>query len=201
MKDQRWLGTAAAIAATTAALVVTATSLAAATAKSPATMILRKTDVPGVQAYDDGDELENAFEEPLEAVGVDYEAATYTVLASSNPKGALRVIGWVIATASASQAKKAYAAAQKGLERARRASRAPKQAALSLPSYGNQQVAGLAEIDRGTGIGSATVLVRKNTVVWWLHVAHERRPPRTRAELVADLKTYAVKQKTRVGAG
>lgn len=201
MTNQRWRATAVAFATTAAALVVTGISLATAKAKDPATMILRKADVPGVQAYDDGDELEHLIEEPLDAAGVDYQAATYTVLAHSEAKGSLHVIGWVITTANAAQAKKAYAAAQKGLERLRLSARTPKLTPLSLPSYGNQQLAGIDEIDRGTGIGFGRLLVRKNNVVWFLHVLHERRPPRTRAELIADLKTYATKQKTRVGAG
>jgi hypothetical protein len=201
MTNRRRRASRVALTVTTAALVVAGASLAAATAKNPATMILRKADVPGVQAYDDGDELEHLIEEPLEAAGVDYEAATYTVLAHSEAKGSLHVIGWVITTADAAQAKKAYAAAQKGLERLRLSARTPKLTPLSLPSYGNQQMAGLDEIDRGTGIGFGRLLVRKNTVVWFVHVLNERRPPRTRAELIADLKTYATKQKTRVGAG
>lgn len=201
MTNQRSRTTAAVLVATTATLLVTAASLAAATAKNPATMILRQTDIGKIEAYEAGDEVENAIEDPLDAAGVEYEAATYTGLAYSDAKGALRVIGWVIATPNAAQAKKAFVAAQRGLETMRRSNRAPRPTPLPLPSYGNQQVAGLDEIDRGTGIGFGTLLVRKNTVVWFLHVAHERRPPRTRAELIADLKRYAVKQSTRVGAG
>ena len=203
MTDGRRRALTLAFTAATAAFAVTGTSLAAATAKDkdPAMMILRKADVPGVQAYDDGDELEHLIEEPLDAAGVDYQAATYTVLAHSEAKGSLHVIGWVITTASDAQAKKAYAAAQKGLERLRLSARTPKLTPLSLPTYGNQQMAGLDEIDRGTGIGFGRLLVRKRSVVWFLHVAHERRPPRNRAELIADLKRYAAKQRTRVGAG
>lgn len=197
-KQRAWV--AVALVATAGALIMTATSLASATARNPATMILRQADLPK-GAYEADDGVEHYVEDRLDAAGIDYEVADYTVLASSEAKGSLTVYGWVIATASAAQARKAFTAARKGLESWTRMTGGPRLTPLQLPAYGNQQTAGLDEIDPGTGIGYARVLVRKNTVIWMAHVAHERRPARTRAELIADLKRYAAKQKTRVGAG
>lgn len=194
-------GNATALAAIAGALVVTATSLAALTAKNPATMILRQTDIGKVEAYEVDDRVEHYIRDPLDAAAVDYEESTYTGLGYSETRGALQVSGWVIATPNAAQARKAFTAAQKGLESWRRMIGTPRLTPLSLPSYGNQQKAGLDEIDPGTGIGYGTLLVRKNSVVWFLHVAHERRPPRSRAELIADLRRFASKQARRVGAG
>ena len=191
----------AALAVIATALVVVATSLAAATAKNPATLILRQADIGRGATYEADDEVEHYVEEPLDAAGVDYEEATYFGLSYSKAKGSLRVSGWVIVTPNAAHARKAFAAAQKGQASWLRTIRSPKLSPLTLPSFGNQQAAGLDEIDPGTGIGYATLLARKNTAVWFLHVGHERRPPRSRAELIADLRRFAAKQAQRVGGG
>ena len=191
----------AALTAIAMTLAVVGTSLAAGTAKNPSTLVLRQADFARGATYEADDYVDQHYGDALDAAGVDYEEANYIGLTYSEAKGSLRVSGWVIVTPSAAQARKAFAAAQKGQASWLRAIRSPKLAPLTLPSYGNQQAAGLDAIDPGTGIGYATVIVRKNSVVWFLHVGHERRPPRSQVELLADLRRFAAKQARRVGTG
>lgn len=198
-KIARLIGVA--LAAITMSLVVVATSPAAAIAKNPATMILRQADIGRGATYEADDYVDQHYDDALDAAGVDFEEANYFGLTYSEAKGSLRVSGWVIVTPSPARARKAFTAGLKGQAAWLRTIRSPKLAPLTLPSYGNQQAAGLDAIDPGTGIGYATILVRKNTVVWFLHVGHERRPPRSRADLIADLRRLAAKQAQRVGGG
>jgi hypothetical protein len=70
---------------------------------------------------------------------------------------------------------------------------------VTLPAYGDQQFALYSAHRAGLG---AMVFVRKGTVVWQLRIAPIPRQFRpTKAQVLAVLRTYAAKQKTRVGAG
>ncbi len=69
-----------------------------------------------------------------------------------------------------------------------------------LPKYGHQQVATYSPAG-GEGIHILELLVRQNTVVWFIAVKREKRPPIPKAQFLAETKTYALKQKRRVGSG
>ena len=106
-----------------------------------------------------------------------------------------KAVGTIVITASsAAVARSVYAAA---VADARRSA----VATLRVPALGDQQYAALygrPALDDA----SAIVWVRKNTAVWQIQVSSVRNPSGfSRAEALAELVTYAVKQKRRVGAG
>jgi len=71
---------------------------------------------------------------------------------------------------------------------------------LDLPTYGDEQFARVGT-HPATGLG-VMVFVRKGAVVWQLRVAViPLQFQATEAQMVEVLKTYAVKQKSRVGSG
>jgi len=70
---------------------------------------------------------------------------------------------------------------------------------LTLPAYGDQQ---FALLGKDAGGPQAMVFARKRSVVWELRIGHG--PPKwtlTKAQVLAQLKTYAAKQKARIGRG
>jgi hypothetical protein len=72
---------------------------------------------------------------------------------------------------------------------------------LALPRYGDEQF-GLLGVQgaKESGGPQAMVFVRRGVVVWELRIGHS--PPKwtvTRAQVLAQLKAYALKQKARVG--
>jgi hypothetical protein len=67
--------------------------------------------------------------------------------------------------------------------------------------YGNQQAVFSKKATVLSSTGSVALFVRKRSVVWILWALLDRDTPPRMSEVVADLKTYAEKQKTRVGAG
>lgn len=182
-----------------AALVAVATATAATTAKDPMTLILRQADMPRGTTYEADDGVDT-LKEPLRTSGLTGAGALYLGAAFSKEKGFLEVSGIVITTESPASARKAFAVVRKARDAFRRSLGGDKMTPVSLPPLGTQQVA-LIDPPGNEGIGHAEVVVRRNSVVWVLHVKLERRPAPPVAELVGELKRYAAKQKTRVGAG
>src|SRR5262249_31768906 len=73
------------------------------------------------------------------------------------------------------------------------------QVQVSVPSYGDEQ---LGIFGGSGGETAATVFVRKGAVVWGLHVFHSPDQWKvSRAQVLAQLRTYARKQTARVAAG
>lgn len=191
------------LAAVVAALVVVlATAASAVTAvtviKDPSRMILRQVDVPGGQ-YEADDDLDEYLEKPLQATGLSGRVATYHGARFSDSKGFLQVSGIVLTVASAADARRVFALTTKARDRFSRRASNP-WTRVSLPAYGDQQRA-LVDPPEDHGIGHAELIVRKRTTVWLLYVTLERRPKPPVSELVADLKSFATKQKARVGTG
>jgi hypothetical protein len=73
--------------------------------------------------------------------------------------------------------------------------------AAGVPSYGDQQVAFSKTATVLSSLGSIAVVVRRRSVVWVLWALLDRDQPPKTSDVLADLKPYATKQKTRVGAG
>ena len=67
---------------------------------------------------------------------------------------------------------------------------------VQVPSYGDEQAALLNPDPIGVSL-----VVRKGAVVWQLGVGPAGVLVMTRAQVLADLRKYAAKQKRRVGAG
>jgi len=106
-----------------------------------------------------------------------------------------QLVGTIVITApSASVARRVYAAAVAD-------SKEDAVATLRLPALGDQQYAALygrAAVNETSGL----VWVRKNTVVWQVQTSSVRNPfGFSQPEALAELTTYALKQKRRVGAG
>jgi hypothetical protein len=191
---------AVALALVTAAAVCTG-ALAATAPKDPTTLILRKADFAAGANYDSNDNDDRGIDNALDARGLDVEAASYLGATYSRTKGFLQVSGAVWTPANVAEAKKVFAIVKKERGALFRRIGSMKQTVAVRPSYGNQQFARYDPAG-GEGIASMELLVRRNSVVWLLYVNVERRPniPK-KAEVVAQLRKYAAKQKRRVGAG
>lgn len=161
-------------------------------------MILRQSDLPRAQ-YEADDDLDSYLKQPLQAAGLSGRAAQYYGLTYSQQKGSLQVSGVVITVATAAAAQKALAIVKKARDTTLRPV-ASDWTTLSLPSYGDQQIA-LVNPPGNEGLGFVELIVRKKTVVWLLYVSLERRPKPPVSEIVADVKRYAAKLKQRVGTG
>lgn len=180
------------------ALLVAGTALAAPTAKDPMTMLLRKADMPAGTTYEasEGDDL--GLGDGMDAGGVDTTAASYYGVSFTKPKGAVHLSGVVYVADSAAAATKGFTLAKK--QRTAWWKKLGGAKTFQLPKYGDQQIT-YYDPAGPEGVGNFELLVRRNNVVWWLGIKHERHPPRPNADLLRDVKTYAVKQKLRVGNG
>jgi hypothetical protein len=170
-------------------------ALAAATAKNPKALVLRQSDFPR------GTRVGNSFgvKGPLSnqyAVGFEIRPGDMT------REEDVSVQLWVAKDVAA--AKGVYqqtVASYTGLKG---------EVTLKLPSYGDEQFADyLPNPSRPHG----QLIVRRNTVVWYLTVENctplsfscygtsRTEKPIGRAKATAELKKYAAKQKARVGKG
>jgi hypothetical protein len=184
------------------ALAVTAGALASPAVKDPSKLILQKKDFPAHSDYDaspgaDGFDLETA----LRAKGLDADLDGYVGETYSKDKGMLIVRGAVITTASVASAKRAFDVAVKARQAMWKVLGAKYRPFAGVPRYGDQQVA-FAKTPTVLQDGSIDLAVRKRAVVWLLEVVvTDRQPPPKMSEVVTDLKTYAAKQKARIGTG
>lgn len=182
-----------------ALVVVMATAATAVTAvKDPSTMILRQVDVGG-GGYEADDQLDDYLKSPLQAAGLSGRVATYYATTFSESKGFVQVSGIVLTVASPAEARRVFAITKQARDRFGKRIGSD-WTPLSLPSFGDQQRA-LIDPPGNEGIAHAELIVRRNTTVWLMYLTLERRPKPPVAELVADLKRFATKQKTRVGGG
>jgi hypothetical protein len=186
----------------TAALALAASALAASAARDPSTLILQRKDFPAHSDYDaspgaDGFELKPA----LEKKSLDVDLGGYLGETYSKKKGMLIVRGAVITTPSLAKAKQVFEVAVKARQAFWKLLGAKYTPFAGVPSFGDQQLA-FAKKPTVLVDGSMDVVVRKRTVVWLLEVVvTDRQPPPPMSEIVADLKMYAAKEKSRVGAG
>lgn len=190
----RTLGTSLVI--TLGVAVVAATASASVAAGDPIGLILKKSDFPAGTMYEADDSDYPLYKDRLDAAGVSFESATFQAISSSSTKGSTQVTGSVLVTPSVAQAKKGFTLMKSPKEFWWASTKRP----LTLPSYGDQQHA-LHDPAGGEGIWIAHLVVRKRATLWALRVIHERRPAISKAEFLASVKTYARKQRARVGAG
>ena len=188
------------VLATSAALAFAASAVAASAAKDPSTLILQKKDFAAGADYDwsSGDDFD--LTSALGAKGVAAKAATFLGATYSKRAGFLQVSGIVFTTAGAAKARIGFGIVTKERQAFWKRLRAGYKPIARIPSFGDQQLA-LYDAPGGEGIASIDLIVRKSSVIWLLNVKLERRPPPPMSEIVAALKTYAAKQKARVGAG
>jgi hypothetical protein len=164
------------------ALVLTATAAAVTSAKDPAQLMLARTDFPAGAKYNTFP-MDANYLKALAASGIKAKATAY--FAQLGTKGET-VSGLVNTTGSTSQAQKLY--------KLMKADLAPKPGSVvRLPAYGDEQIATLDVPD-----SKALLYVRKGSVMWTLEVNLNLL---TKAQTLAQLQAYAVKQKRRIGSG
>lgn len=186
--------------AAVAAAVVASTALAAPSASDPLRIVLQKADFPA------GVKVSPTRNPPyaLSAYGIKGLTGANTwvsVPAGGSVKTSLgdfpkmwRVEADVLASPDTGGAQRIF-----GLDSAGGgALGAPASAKVTLPSFDDEQVAFVWTGAQGT---QAWIVVRKQTVVWHLRVANAPLQWRnvTRAQALAQLKSYAGKQARRVG--
>lgn len=179
------------VVAVIATLAAAAAALGAGATKDPTSLILRKADMPAGSTYGFATN-ERFLVESLRAQGIKTRAASYVAERRSKTQS-LQISGAVVATASAGDARKAFGVLVK-----RRPS--PEMKPIRVLAVGEQQVA-LYEPPNRFGLGAAHLVVRKNTVLWVLAVELGRRPAPAKADILAGLQKYALKQRARVGSG
>jgi hypothetical protein len=186
--------------AVTAALAVAASALAASTAKNPTMLILQKKDFPAGADYEPSSPDDLDLKDALTAKGLDVQTAGYLGSTFSNKKGQLVIHGAVIATPSITAGKRAFGIVVKARQDFWKTLGAPLQPAHVNPAFGDQQVA-LSKKPSALHDGTIDLVVRKRAIVWVVEVVLKRQPLPSMSEILADLKMYAAKQKTRVGGG
>lgn len=198
MSGRRIGSVAASLVAVALVPAATLGATAATAVNDPSRMILRQVDVGGGE-YEADDDLDDYLKKPLQAAGLSGRVATYYATTFSASKGFVQISGIVLTVASPAEARRVFAITKQARDRfGRRVS--SDWTPVSLPFFGDQQRA-LIDPPGNEGIAHAELIVRKRTAVWLLYVTLERRPKPTVAELVADLKRLATKQKRRVGSG
>ena len=174
-----------------------ASANAATTAKSPKALALQLSDFPA------GATLNNPAQ--FSGPGGSFYSQTFDVKNGGQEE---EVTNYVSVEPNTGSANSTYA-----IQKATIGSE-PGEQALSLPSYGDTQAANWAVVKRGGGAKRArsTLTVRKGRIVWYLIVEncgvlapdacfHPPMPPQiTEAKAVAELKKYALKQKSRIGS-
>jgi hypothetical protein len=165
-------------------------ALAASAAQSPLTLVLGKSEFPAGARYHSG-LMPGSFSQGLRALGVSAQGAYVSVQIATGTAKYRGVDSFVVTTGSAGQARTAFKAFKQELA-------IGDTSPLRLPSYGDEQLALLQAPKLGLG---ASLLVRKNRVVWQLELGGGGLQVMSRATLLAELQKYARKQKTRVGAG
>jgi hypothetical protein len=177
---------------------VAAVALAAGAVKDPSKLILLRKDFPAHSDYEAGDELDYGHAVRTLNASVDgYYAGTY-----SAAKGHLQLHGAVITTRNAAAAKQAFGLAKQHLQTTWETTGAVYKPGGGVPTYGDQQAVFFKTATVLSSTGALAVVVRKRSVVWVLWVLLDRNgQPPTPSEVLGGLKTYAAKQKARVGAG
>jgi hypothetical protein len=192
------------------ALAVTAAASAGSAAPDPVKLALQRLDMPAKLLPSAG--ASRVDPEDLAGLGVSgLKAADYTYSWAPPGGGAVGGIhkgwilfGYVFVAPSSAGAEKLYQHATKlryglplGGAPLLYPTRNPVQ--LSLPRYGDEQ---LGIVGGGDNDVDATLYVRKGAVVWGLSIAYSPDAWKvTKADVLAQLKLYAHKQASRVGAG
>jgi hypothetical protein len=179
--------------------IVAGTAHAASAGKDPMTLILRQGDLPRGAIYEADDDDNMAVEEAIADRDIAVDEASYWGSTYSKAKGSVAVTGVVFVAGNIGAAKKVFPIAKKRRDVFWK--NAGPTTAPVVPRFGDQQHARISPPDAGTGIGSVELIVRKKSIVWLLNVNIERRPARSKAELLGELKTYARKQQRRIGTG
>lgn len=183
------------------ALAVATSAAAAGAAKNPSALILLRKDFPAHADYEAGSGVEGFnLDAALEKSKLDAGLAGYYAATYSEQQGHLQIRGAILTTSSLKDANTAFGialAARKGLWKTLGEHHKPMS---GVPLYGDTQ---LAFLKKPTVLesGAIDLVVRKRKVVWVFQVLIDRTPPVSVSALLTNLKTYAAKQKGRIGPG
>lgn len=169
----------AAVAALVAA-AMTATALAASTAKDPKTLVLQKSDLPAGASLKGKPIRDKNAQVHAYSVEWRYKAGAKQFHLIS----VASVMSRAVAVAAFRQARSLF---RSGYRK------------ISLPKYGDEQVAALAREDN-----AGELWVRKGGIVWSISVntvSFVKDGVITKPESIAHLKRFAPKQMKRVGSG
>lgn len=175
---------------TAAGVTLLGSALAASAAQSPLALVPAKSEFPANAKYTSG-RMPTSFSQGLNALGVKAQGAYLSVQVATGTTKYRAIDLFVVTAGSAAQARTAFTVFKKELA-------LTDVSRIRLPSYGDEQLAVLQAPKLGLG---ASLLVRKNRVVWQLELGGGGLQVMSRATLLAELQKYAMKQKARVGAG
>jgi hypothetical protein len=165
-------------------VVVAGIASGATAAKDPLRLVLQRSDMPAKAKYTNG--RLPTVEKGLAGVGISGDAAFHHSNIQRRATRTDMVSGLVVVVGSAADARRTYRLFKDDL--------APKPPSIvRLPRYGDDQVAWWTP-----SVSKAELLVRKSSVVWQLEVNPD---PGTKAQTIAQLNAYAVKQRRRIGTG
>jgi hypothetical protein len=174
------------------ALVVTAVCAVSASAggaaNNPLSLVLQRADFPAKTRWTS--QRSPAFEKTLTDAGLQGKAAFFFADIARGSTETLLVSGLVIVLPNAAQARRAFASYRNVFP-------ATKRDIVRLTAYGDEQV---AVVPTQPGV-RADLRVRTGAVVWRLEIKWAGTVRFTRAQALAELATYARKQKRRVGRG
>jgi hypothetical protein len=182
------------IAATLVALAAAAACAVPASAgsaeKNPLTLVLQRSDFPAKTRWTAARYA--SIEKALAGAGYQAKAADYLAEIPRGSTEMLYVGGRVMVLPSAADARRLFAAYKQDLALQQKLART-----VRLSSYGDEQSA-FVQSKPGT---RADLRVRKGAVVWRVEIKWGGTEGFTRAQALAELRTYATKLKRRVGAG
>jgi hypothetical protein len=175
----------AAMLTTLAAAMLTASAAAGGAASDPLRTVLQRSDFPAKTRWTGSRDA--ALETSLAKAGIEGRAASYLTHIPRGGTEELLVSGLVIRLPSIAEARRVFGSYRNPFP-------APPRDVVRLPvAYGDEQVA-IATGDPAR----ADLRVRKGAVVWRLEIKWAGTDEFTRARALAELRTYAAKQKRRV---
>jgi len=181
---------AATLVALAAAAICATSALAGSAEKSPLTLVLQRSDFPAKTRWTAA--RYPATEKSLAAFGFQAKVAEYLAEIPRGSTDTLFVGGRVMVLARATEARRLFAGYKQDP-----ALRAKLARTVRLAPYGDEQSA-FVQSNPGT---RADLRVRKGAVVWRVEIRWGGVEKFTRAQALAELRTYATKLKRRVGAG
>ena len=163
-------------------------ALAANGPKNPLVVVLRPPDFPAKADPVDAGPMPASFARKLRGIRAVGRGAQYFASIPFGPERSQTVYGLVVTTPSVAQARKVFAWQKRTEMKPGRGG-----SAMSLPRFGDEQVALASETDSGS------LLVRRASTVWRLEVAADGRLSLSPARVRDELAKYAAKQRGRIG--
>jgi hypothetical protein len=177
------------VALVVAAVFATVPASAGSLASDPMSLVLQRSDVPAKAVWRSA--RDRTIEKTLAAAGIQGRAAYSSAEVDRGRTETLLVSSLVIVLPDAGKARQVFASYKilpPGLRPAD---------VVRLPAYGDDQYA-IFPKQRGL---RTDLRVLRGSAIWRVQISWAGAEPFTRAQMLAELKTYATKLKRRVGRG